>query len=904
MDIRSGIYSGAAKTVERFVRWTTVHPWTTLVSSCLVTLIFGYWGFSIPLKTNIEDLFPETTPHVVRAKETRERLSSSTQVLLVAVSPEKDANIRFVTDLVAQLRTSPLIESMEYRRDISFFKKNAVLFMDEDELRKSDRRLKRAIKRAVEKDLGPFDSDEEAGGDAAPEATKPSGDDGLVEDFGAPKAAEKKAELVEDFGAPKAAEKKAELVEDFGAPKAGEKKAEIVEDFGAPEGQAKEAEGEEEEEAEGAEPEGEKESTFAVPTEDEVREKYGIGSLSEYETNADGTIIALRIFPSFAPAEVTRSRELLKLISGTIEDMKPASYNPEMDWAMEGDYHKKIEEIDILYRDLLFSTFSALGLIFLLIAVFFRRPRIVVLTFIPLTAGLAWTMGFAYATMGSLNLVTAFIFAVLSGLGVEYSMHVAERYVEEREAGRAPAEAAVATLKTLSRAMFGSAVMTSCGFLALMIFEFRGFSQFGAIAGIGIPLCLLVVYLFFPPMVVVFNRFWPEKPYVKRLSVARATGLYSNPRRAVAVLAGVAVAAGLLLPGLAKVDFEPDMKKVMTPSAETHREKIMDRYKKEVSKGSASPIALLTDSIEETRTVHRYLERYKENFEHLQTISSVFTFVPDDQERKLEIVKTMRERLQRKLGALKGKDLEDAKKALEYLGPEAFAVDALPDWVRKKFTDKQGKFGTFVILGAWGNKANALRVGEITRELDDIEVNGKVYHTSASYYILKDVYDIVRKEGPLALLLAAAAALIMVLLDFAKFWHAIIAFFPVLLGVGCFVGLMGWTGENFTMFNMIILPSIFGTSIDTCTHVLHRVREEGPDHIGTIANTTGAATFLGAATNALGFGSMLFATNPGLANIGKLAPLGLLLCWLVCLNLACSWGYLRERWTRRAGAQA
>jgi predicted RND superfamily exporter protein len=884
------IYTLCAGLVEKFVRTTVTHPWATLLIALSMTVTLGYWGIKIPLKTNIEDLFPETTPHVVQAKLTRERIASSTQVMIVVASPDKEANLRFVSDLAGKLSESPLIQSVEFRRDISFFKKNAVLFLSEEELRKLDRKLKKAIRKAVGEEMGPFGGEEEDGPTGAPGATRGGEptpeeeaelDAGLDEDFGAEaaKPADAAGAKPPDLTREEEAELDADLDEDFGADDGGvgdakAAAAEVDEDFG-PDDDGEEA-------------------SFEVPTEEEVKKRYGVSSLAEHDVNAEGTLIGMKVFPSFAPAEVTRSRELLKLIDGTVAGLNPASYNPQMEWTMEGDYHKKIEEIDVLTQDLLVSTFSALALILGLISIFFRRPRIVILTFVPLTAGLAWTLGFAYAAMGYLNLVTAFIFGVLSGLGVEYSMHVAERYVEERERGKPPAQAAIDSLVHLSRAMFGSAVMTAFGFLALMIFEFRGFSQFGAIAGVGIPLCLLVVYVFFPPLVVIFNRIVPEKPYAQRLSVDRGTGLFSTPRRAAAVLAGTLVIAAGFLGGLGQVDFEPDMKKVMTPSKETQRARLMKRYHREVSSTSASPIALLTDSLEETRKVQRYLEHNKDSYSRLETISSVFTFVPDGQDGKLKIVEGMRKRLKNKLGALKGKDLDDARKALEYLEPARFEVDDLPEWVRKKFTDRQGHFGTFVILTARGNKANALEVGEITSQLDTIEVDGKGYKTSASYFILKDVYDIVRKEGPLALLLAATGALIMVLLDFRKLWQAAVAFVPVLLGVGCFVGLMGWTRENFTMFNMIILPSIFGTSIDTCTHILHRIREEGPQRIGLIANTTGAATFLGAACNALGFGSLLYATNPGLANIGKLAPVGLLLCWLVCLVLTCSWGYLRE----------
>ena len=47
------------------------------------------------------------------------------------------------------------------------------------------------------------------------------------------------------------------------------------------------------------------------------------------------------------------------------------------------------------------------------------------------------TFAFAQAAIGHLNVVTGFLVAILIGLGIEYGVHLAMRYWEERRSTRA-----------------------------------------------------------------------------------------------------------------------------------------------------------------------------------------------------------------------------------------------------------------------------------------------------------------------------------------------------------------------------------------------------------------------------------------------------------------------------------
>lgn len=916
----------------RHIGWMVDHPWLALLIAFGITAASVYAGSKLAIRSNIEDLFPEHTPNVILAKQARARMPGSSQIIVALASPDKEANIRFMTDLHDLLKADPEIDSIEFKRDISFFKKNAALFLPLEDLKELDRKLQKAIQKAVSDEFSleeaeesdapePTDSFDDGFGDAkaakpapkpAKEAEKPyrdTFDDGFGDEEVANPGASRDAHSKEK----PSAEKKGfddgfgdEVEDGDSEAKPTEPKADTRQKAGhvgssdataAP--------------AVGATADGQQEDDdFSFPTEEEIRKKYGIQNMSEYLMGADGTVIAIKIFPTFSPGQVDKAKGLLARIDQAIASLNPTSYHPEMAYEMEGDYHSKIAEIGVITSDLTLATLLSLAFVTLMVALYFGNLRSIIIVMIPILGGMAWTMGLAYLAIGYLNLITAFIFAILFGLGVDYAIHVTNRYQEERMAGREPRGAILYAFLNLGRPMASAALTTTVAFLCLVLFDFRGFSQFGFMAGMGVPVSLFCVYMFFPGLTTVLNKFMKEKPPKRNIWAMGTPKIFGTRKGAWITMGALAVLMLVYVPGIQHVKFEHDMKRVMTDHKALKGPdtvKVMSRYRAAVESKSASPVVVLTDSLDETRKLHDFLEtelaadkqlpEAQRKYSMLQEFASIFNTLPEQQAEKAELAAKMRERLTRKLKALKGKDQENAEKALPYLSPEPFQLTDLPDWIRKKFTDSEGQLGRFVLLYAAGNKADALVVGSIVDQIGSFTVDGKVFRSTASYYILKDAYDIVLKEGPIAMALAALLVLLIVLADFRRLRETIAGFVPLLLGLAIYLGFVGWDDFNINMFNMIILPTLFGMGVDTSIHLLHRIKEEGRQNMSSIASTTGAAAFMSGATTAVGFGTLSVATNPGLQSIGWLAPVGIMLCYLTSMLFTCS---LMTLWNPRS----
>lgn len=164
------------------------------------------------------------------------------------------------------------------------------------------------------------------------------------------------------------------------------------------------------------------------------------------------------------------------------------------------------EERQETIRDAVVSTIVAIVVVQLILILGFRetaRPR---LAFLSLVFGLLWSVAWAAATVGALNIITINFIAITVGLGVDFSIHILARYAEESEASDGSVEAMERTLRTTGVENLVGAIATSLAFWALTLTEFLAVQQLGLITGVAVPLCFLSVVTLLPPLL-----FWREQ---------------------------------------------------------------------------------------------------------------------------------------------------------------------------------------------------------------------------------------------------------------------------------------------------------------------------------------------------------------------------------------------------------
>ncbi|MBL9103509.1 MAG: MMPL family transporter [Myxococcales bacterium] len=350
--------------------------------------------------------------------------------------------------------------------------------------------------------------------------------------------------------------------------------------------------------------------------EKELRRKYNLADdPPEYFESDEGRVVVVRARPLRPNTDIAFSRNLFAGVNAAIAAADPAAHHPQMDVAIEGSYALHTRLASDLQSDIVNGSLAAFGMLLLIVSVYFRGLRSVPLVLTPLLIAASFALACAAWLYGYLNLVSAFIFAVQLGLGIDFGTHMLARYRDELARGLAHREAIGTAIATTGVSTAGGALSTALSFLLLVMAEFRGFTQFGVVACVGIVVAYLAAIIVLPALVVLFDRVWPWKVRPKP-----PAGSFTRhdprpvPRLALAVMALVLAGGAFGASRLASIEFEYDLNKLGVPESETpeQRKRRLD-FRSAVGKiQSTDPALAITADLEQTRELHRQLQALQE----------------------------------------------------------------------------------------------------------------------------------------------------------------------------------------------------------------------------------------------------------------------------------------------------
>jgi len=151
----------------------------------------------------------------------------------------------------------------------------------------------------------------------------------------------------------------------------------------------------------------------------------------------------------------------------------------------------------------------ALAVIGALLTVVFRsRHRswlLGAITVAPVVAAIAWLIGTMAALSLPYNAETALITAIAVGLGTDYTVHLTERFLAERERAGLR-DALEVTLRETGGAVLASAITTAVGFGLLALTLVPSLQRFGIVTAIVVAYAFLASVLVLPSLLVVWDR--------------------------------------------------------------------------------------------------------------------------------------------------------------------------------------------------------------------------------------------------------------------------------------------------------------------------------------------------------------------------------------------------------------
>src|SRR6266513_5410116 len=257
-----------------------------------------------------------------------------------------------------------------------------------------------------------------------------------------------------------------------------------------------------------------------------------------------------------------------------------------------------------------------------------HSAKIISAVFLNLFIGLSITTAAGLWMVGSLNLLSIAFAVLFVGLGVDFGIQFSVRYRSERfktEDLRAALErAAERSAVPLSLA----AMATAAGFLSFLPTDYKGISELGAIAGVGMLIAFTSSITVLPALLDLLNPPGEKEP-VGYAFLAPVDRFLERHRVIIVVGTLLIVVAGLPLLYFMKFDFNPI--NLRNPKAESIAT-FLD-LRKDPNTG-ANAINVMTNSDADAKKIAERLEKLPE----VLRVMSLDSFVPQDQPAKLQLI--------------------------------------------------------------------------------------------------------------------------------------------------------------------------------------------------------------------------------------------------------------------------
>ncbi len=139
--------------------------------------------------------------------------------------------------------------------------------------------------------------------------------------------------------------------------------------------------------------------------------------------------------------------------------------------------------------------------------------------------------------------------------------------------------------------------------------------------------------------------------------------------------------------------------------------------------------------------------------------------------------------------------------------------------------------------------------------------------------VMADVFNMVVREAPPTLGFTILLVLIVTWLLVGRLKAALLVLLPALMTLFFTLGLLPFTAIPLNYLNIVIIPVLFGLSVDGGAHLVTRSNMSGD--IGSLVGEVGRGVAGSILTTGLGFGALLIADHLGLRSFAALALFGL-----------------------------
>ena len=588
---------------------------------------------------------------------------------------------------------------------------------------------------------------------------------------------------------------------------------------------------------------------------------------------------------------------------------------------LTGDAVLDYENLDTVKRGMGITTLASFLLVVIALAIGFGSGRLVMASLLTLVVGLIWTLGFAIAAVGYLNLISVTFAVLFIGLSIDYGIQFCLHYREGVAFGLGHHEALRRTSRDVGTSLRLCTVAAAIGFYSFLPTAYVGVSQLGLIAGTGMLINLFATLTVLPALL----TFMPLKEgHLRGLKQGRI--LYRIPYRYAKEIRIVAIVIGIItIFFVPRLSFDYNPLDLYNPRSEAVST-IKDLFRGEMS--APWTLSVLTGSASEAQEVAARLKSLKEVRETI----TLADYVPDDQSKKLAIISDIALFMPPEFGTVKPEKLTLDEKMTSLKGFEAAlqrnlsSSQEMPPEYRdslrrlsvavkafKKYLDGSGEQRKGLdrleegLLSNLPSLLNELKASLGAHELTETDLPADLrnqYKSSDGIHRVEvfpkeNLMDIkalnrfvdgvtavtpdaigtpviIREAGKAvfqsfiqATLYALIAITIYMLIEFRSLYETALILLPLTLSLLMMGAASVILHIPFNFANVIVIPLLIGSGVEG-VYLIYRFRKEPPVDGNMLNTSTARALFFSALTTILSFSTLSFSSHRGMASMGIL----------------------------------
>jgi hopanoid biosynthesis associated RND transporter like protein HpnN len=576
------------------------------------------------------------------------------------------------------------------------------------------------------------------------------------------------------------------------------------------------------------------------------------------------------------------------------------------------------EEFSTIKENAFLNESITVAIVLLILWWALRSAKVIFAVFANLVVGLAITAALGMMMVPALNLISVYFAVLFVGLGVDFGIQFSVRYRAERhEVGDLKRSLLVAG-KHVGAPLTLAAAAVAAGFFSFLPTAYRGVSELGLIAGVGMLIAFFTSITTLPAILALLNPPGEPEP-LGFLSLAPVDRFMERHRIPIIIGTAAVVIMGLPLLFLVRFDFNPmHLRSPKAESVATYLELAKD------PNTSSNSIEMLLPSAVDAELASTRLRALPQ----VSRVTSLTSFVPDLQKEKLALIDKAAKKLKPALhpndaqprpsdaenvealkdeasrlteisegqngtGAVAARRLaaaltklaaasEDVRKRTEavFLDPlrtafqqlenslnaHPISVPTLPPELVRQWQLEDGR--TRVEITPKGDADNEDNLKEFTRAVLAVEPTA----TGAPVAVLESGHTIISafiEAGGWALLSIA----ILLWITLGRIGDVLLTLVPLALAGVVTLEICGAIDLPLNFANIIALPLLLGVGVAFKIYYIMAWRAGQTNLLQS--SLTRAVTFSALAT-ATAFGSLWFSSHPGTSSMGKLLALSLL----------------------------